>query len=221
VWTVGVGRALHRERSSIEYQPKVVEQRIHGSPECPDHQVDAASLKQPSPAVSLQRSPAFCISVVVARASHRHFERAQLGKLTRADARRQIHGLRPMGALFAAPCGQDSLETAPRPPLGIRLPQLLLDFDGCHSARARSLGVILGSCQFSLGIRELGQRVIESLTQLNDGCLSAGKLLAQLCYPQIARRRLSMTVADIRDLTNDVRPIDLVDHPLAGSEPVK
>ena len=145
-----------------------------------------------------------------------------------ADARRQIHGLRPMGALFAAPCGQDALETAPRPPLGIRLPplgirlpQLLLDFDGCHSARARSLGLILGSCQFSLGICELGQSVIESLTQLNDGCLSAGKLLAQLCYPQIGRRRSSMTVADIRDLTNDVRPIDLVDHPLAGSEPVK
>ena len=130
-----------------------------------------------------------------------------------ADARRQIYGLRPMGALFAAPCGQDALETAPRPPLGIRLPplgirlpQLLLDFDGCHSARARSLGLILGSCQFSLGIRELGQSVIESLTQLNDGCLSAGKLLAQLCYPRIGRRRLSMIVADIRNLTNDVRP---------------
>jgi hypothetical protein len=97
------------------------------------------------------------------------------------------------------------------------LPQLLLGFDGGHSERARSLGVILVSCQSSLGIREVGQSVIEWLTQLNDGCLSAGKLLAELYYPQIGRRRLSMTVADIRDLTNEVRPIDLVDHPLAGS----
>jgi hypothetical protein len=55
------------------------------------------------------------------------------------------------------------LETAPRPPLGIRLQQLLLGFDGRHSARAGLLGVILVSCQFSLGIRELGQSVIESL----------------------------------------------------------
>ena len=93
------------------------------------------------------------------------------------------------------------MKTAPRPPLGIRLPQLLLGLDGCHSPRADRLGVILGNCQFSLGIRELGQSVIESLTQLNDGCLSAGKLLAQLCYPRIGRRRLSMIVADIRDLT--------------------
>jgi hypothetical protein len=113
------------------------------------------------------------------------------------------------------------LKTAPRPPLGIRLPQLLLGFDGCHSPRADRLGVILGNCQFSLSIRELGQSVIESLTQLNDGCLSAGKLLAQLCYPRIGRRRLSMIVPDIRDLTNDVRPVDLVGHPLAGSEPAK
>src|SRR5689334_15543581 len=104
------------------------------------------------------------------------------------------------GALFAAPCGQDALKTAPRPPFSIGLPQPLLGLDSCHSPRADRLGVILGNCQFSLGIRELGQSVIESLTQLNDSCLSAGKLLAQLCYPRIGRRRLSMIVADIRDL---------------------
>jgi len=48
----------------------------------------------------------------------------------------------------------------------ICLPQRLLGFDGRHSARARSLGLILCGSELGLSVCELGGQLIDALAQL-------------------------------------------------------
>jgi hypothetical protein len=90
-------------------------------------------------------------------------------RLPACSVTNEVNGCREAaeeGRLLREPSGLQPLPQGARASDRIGLPQRLLGFDGRHSARARSLGLILCGSELGLSVCELGGQLIDAFPQL-------------------------------------------------------
>jgi hypothetical protein len=107
---------------------------------------------------------------------------------------------------------------------GLDLRHRLLGLDCGYSMGRSRFCLSLGGLQFGLGISQLAGEIIELCANLVGPGLGGGQARRQLGDVIRLTHRLigwltSAITADLLDLPDDVKPIDLVGHVLAGSEP--